>query len=166
MLFPTPSAQPENRPPNPVLVGSVIIMLLGILIVMPAFFVFIAVTMAPTWILAMRGSQTDSLSLQTMGAANFAGVLPYLIKLFQKGDTFSVAVSLLFQINTIVVVSAAATTGAMLLWLGPMIAARVMTFANQREAESLARQNAEMLDTWSEDFEDDAERMRTGRYQD
>jgi hypothetical protein len=74
-------------------------MLLGILIVMPAFFVFIAVTMAPTWILAMRGSQTDSLSLQTMGAANFAGVLPYLIKLFQKGDTFSVAVSLLFQIN-------------------------------------------------------------------
>ena len=166
MLFPVQPSQPERRPPSPAMVGSVIIMLMGILVIMPAFFTFMAVTMAPTWILAMRGSRIDSLSLQTMGATNFAGALPFMLKLFQKGDTFSVAMSLMFQSSTILVVGAAATTGGLLLWLGPLIAARVLTFANQREAETLARQNQEMLATWSEDFVDDAERLRAGRYQD
>ena len=166
MLFPVQSPQEENKPPSPVLIGSAIVLVIGLLVIMPAFVTFTAVVMSPTLVLAMRGSRGDILSLQTMAACNLAGALPYMIKLVQKGDTFSVAMNLMFQLQTIFVVGAGALAGGLLLWLGPVIAARVMTFANQREADNLLAQNAELLTTWSEDLVEDAERMRMGRYQD
>ncbi len=154
----------ESKPPNPALLGVVIVALVGVLIMVPAIFVFLLIAMAPTLFIAIRDRGGDMVRVQTMGSMNLAGTLPFVVKLWQKGDTLSAAMTILLQPQALMVIALSALAGGAMIWAGPVIAARLLTFTQSREADNLERINDEAVRSWGEDLLEDAERMRTGHY--
>lgn len=157
------TAADEAKPPNPLLVGIVLVAALGSLALMPATFLFLFVTMAPAMVLAWTDRNRDQMRVQAMASMNAAVAIPTLVTLWNKGNTIDVAVGLLLSPATITGVVVSAIGGWFLLFMGPQLAARAITYINKREAKTLRMRNREMLEVWGEDLPEDATRIRSGK---
>lgn len=159
---PSPEAPTPAKPPNPALVIITLVSVAGLLLLMPATFVFLLIAMAPTIIVTLRDRMRDQLRVQTMASMNMAGTLPILVMLWTKGNTFDNALSLILRPSSLILIYGAASLGGLLLWFGPVMAARALTFINKREALNLKRKNVDLRETWGEQIDEDAANFRGG----
>ncbi len=107
--------------------------------------------MAPTLIELFFGDDRKGSSVVTVGVMNAAGIVPFLIELWQKGQTMENAMLILSQSETWVVMCGAAAIGWLILFSVPQAIAS-MTVARAETRIELLKQNLERLKTtWGPD---------------
>jgi len=126
---------------------------LGIIIGMTIFggsvwFIFpsllLLIGMLPTVLELFFGNDRKGSSVVAIGALNAAGILPFLIELWQKGQTTGNAILILSQPTTWLVMFGAAAVGWLILFAVPQAAA-TLTLARAETRVQLLKHNLERL---------------------
>lgn len=125
----------------------VLLITIGLVISPGACLVF-AVGMAPTMVATIGLSGPSSgQRLLTMACFNFAGVLPFIINVFNGDDTSGSVLSDVFSWG---VMMSAAGAGAMVNYVGPVIAAQVLTNMSVADQHMIDKARKKLIDEWGE----------------
>jgi hypothetical protein len=112
-----------------------LVLLLAVLpFIMPTALLMLG--LLPTLIVLIADEEAEKSSAITVGAMNLAGVVPFVIELWQKGQTMDIAFAILRQPNTWLVMLGAAAVGRLILYVVPPLAASLaITQAEMRLAK-------------------------------
>jgi hypothetical protein len=105
---------------------------------------FLLVGMIPTLVILFTDTDRNQSSTVTVGAMNAAGVAPFIIELWQKGQTMDHAIQILLNPNTWLVMLGAAALGKVILIVVPQAIASV-TLAQAESRLALLKSNLETL---------------------
>lgn len=101
----------------------------------------------PSIILAFTGSgQWHSMRVQTVGALNLLGILPYAKQIYENPWIFD---QLIMQVGTWVIIYGLAALGYMLLYVGPFVASLIIQNMNKQKINSLLKQRQNLIEEWS-----------------
>lgn len=105
----------------------------------------------PTLVTLVTDTDRNRSSLATIGYLNMAGVLPFLIELWQKGQTMEVAVAIIRDPFSWVVMFGAAGIGQLMLYTIPPIVSS-MIIMRQESRLRILREGVEQLEAiWGSD---------------
>jgi hypothetical protein len=104
----------------------------------------LCVGMFPTVIALFTDNDRSKTSLTAVGAMNVAGVTPFIIDLWQKGQTMENALAILNEPQTWVVMLGAAAVGQMIVFAIPQAIAS-MTVSRMESRAALLKENLETL---------------------
>jgi hypothetical protein len=109
------------------------------------------VGMLPTVVALFTDTDRQRSSATAVGAMNAAGILPFVIELWQKGQTLENALLILSQPETWVVMFGAAALGQLIVFAIPHAIAS-LTLARAEARIALLKQNlARLKETWGSD---------------
>ncbi|GEQ97117.1 hypothetical protein JCM17844_07540 [Iodidimonas gelatinilytica] len=112
---------------------------LAILGLMPTF-VILFVDIAPE----------KSTRLSAMFAFNLAGVLPYMVQMWEQGPSFANLMRIVGDVMAWTVMLGAAGAGAAVLWVCPVLAAGIQQYLNSDRAYKLEKQRDALIKEWGE----------------
>jgi len=111
----------------------------------------ICLGLIPTFVALVTDTDQSRSSLATIGYLNFAGVLPFLIDLWQKGQTMEAAVAILRDPLSWVVMLGSAGVGHLMLYTIPAIVSS-MVFMRQEARLRTLREGVKQLEAiWGAD---------------
>ncbi len=127
------------------------LMLLAACVAMPftlPSIVLILAGLVPMYIAYATDSDPEKSGAASVGAMNFAGIVPFLIDLWTKGQTLDNALRMLMDTHTWVVILGAAAVGQLIVYaVPPAIAAMSSTTAEARV--KALKKNLELLkESW------------------
>jgi hypothetical protein len=132
--------------------GFIILMILiGALVpfCLPSIILFVG--MAPTLVALFTETDRRGSSVAAVGAMNAAGIVPFIIDLWSKGQTMGNAIFILQDPQTWLVMFGAAAVGQLILFAVPQAIAS-MTAARAETRIELLKENLELLKmTWGPD---------------
>ncbi len=129
--------------------GLQIIMIFGLLaavLFMPTT-ILLVVGMLPTVVAALIDRKGGARAI-TVGALNLCGCVPFLMDLWTKGHTTELAVSLIKDPLTIIVMYAAAGIGYMIDWALSGIVATILVQRSTSRMEAIRKRQAELVERW------------------
>jgi hypothetical protein len=114
--------------------GSGLLGLVFFLILLPFIFptFLVCLGLAPTLVAAFTDDDPDKSRTICVGSVNFAGVFPFLLDLWQKGQTMPAAVSIILNPESWLIMLGAAAIGYLILFTIPPMAA----FYAQNQAQN------------------------------
>ncbi len=104
--------------------------------------------MMPALVAALLDRSRQSAKALTVGAMNLAGCSPFLIELWTKGNKFDMAMTIITNPRTIIVIYSAAGIGYMLDWALTGIIAAFMMQNGQKRRKEIDRQLAALIKRW------------------
>ncbi len=130
-----------------------IYILMGILLMLsPPIAALLIVGLLPTLvILFVDIGQFKALRLNAMFAFNLAGVLPFLVELWDAGPSMEQFKAMAGDLSVWAVMYGAAFAGAAMLWLGPVLAASTQQLLNGEAARRVDRHLRMLVDEWGEE---------------
>ncbi len=130
-----------------------IYILMGILLMLsPPIAALLIVGLLPTLvILFVDMGQFKALRLNAMFAFNLAGVLPFVVELWDAGASMEQFKSMAGDLTVWAVMYGAAFAGAAMLWMGPVLAASTQQLLNGEAANRIGRHLRMLVDEWGED---------------
>ena len=129
--------------------GLQIMMIFGLLaavLFMPTT-ILLVVGMLPTVVAALIDRKGGARAI-TVGALNLCGCIPFLMDLWTKGHTTELAVSLITDPLTIIVMYAAAGIGYMIDWALSGIVATILVQRSMSRMEAIRKRQAELVERW------------------
>lgn len=120
------------------------------LAVSPGACMVFAAGMAPTMVatIGLTGPSSGQ-RLLTMACFNLAGVIPFVINVFNGDDTAGTVLADVFSWG---VMLGAAGFGAAINYVGPMVAAQVLTNMSLADQQAINRARKKLIDEWGEDI--------------
>ena len=106
--------------------------------------VFLLVGMVPTIVTMLTTNDRQGSAAMAVGALNFAGILPFVIELWQKGQTIGNAYAILSAPETWLVMFGAAAVGQLILFAVPQAIASATTARSEARVK-LLKENLERL---------------------
>lgn len=120
------------------------------LAVSPGACMVFAAGMAPTMVATIGLSGPSSgQRLLTMACFNLAGVLPFVINVFKGDDS---AGTVLVDVFSWGVMLGAAGCGAMINYVGPMVAAQVLTNMSKADQAMIERARKKIVAEWGDEI--------------
>lgn len=110
--------------------------------------VLLLVGMLPTLVAMIADRTKKGTLVLTVGAMNLAGCSPFLIELWAKGHTVDIAVSLITEPLTIVVMYCAAGVGYIIDWAMSGIVGTVMVQRAEQRVEDINKTQADVIERW------------------
>ena len=132
--------------------GLQIMMIFGLLaavLFMPTT-ILLVVGMLPTVVAALIDRKGGARAI-TVGALNLCGCIPFLMDLWTKGHTTELAVSLITDPLTIIVMYAAAGIGYMIDWALSGIVATILVQRSTSRMEAIRKRQAELVERWGKE---------------
>ena len=86
----------------------------------------------------------------TIAALNFAGVLPYLVKLWAKSQSLENALNIVVDVFALMVMYGAAGFGWMIFMTIPTFVASIFMVVSQRRVALLRENQRKILEEWGE----------------
>lgn len=109
------------------------------------------VGLLPTFVALITDTDPQKSSTASIGAMNFAGLVPFLIDLWAKGQTMENAFILLRNPSNWLIILGAAAVGQLIVFAVPQVMAS-MTFISAESRLKLLKRNLEQLKTsWGPD---------------
>ena len=107
--------------------------------------------LTPTIVALLTDTEESHSSLATIGYLNFAGVLPFLIDLWQNGQTMEAALKIVFDPLSWAIMLGAAGIGHLILYAVPPVIASVILI-NQESRLRTLREGIQQLEAiWGAD---------------
>lgn len=123
--------------------------LLAAVLFMPTT-ILLVVGMLPTVVAAIIDRKGGARAI-TVGALNLCGCIPFLMDLWTKGHTTSLAVTLITDPLTIIVMYAAASIGYMIDWALSGIVATILVQRSTSRMEAIRKRQAELVARWGKE---------------
>lgn len=111
----------------------------------------VCVGLLPTVVALFTDTEVHRSKLATIGYMNFAGVLPFLIELWQKGQTMEAAAAIVYNPSSWVVMLGAAGVGHLILYAVPPVIASVIIINQESRLQTLKQGLQELENIWGPD---------------
>lgn len=136
--------------------GAGIYVLPGILVGASLFFVFptfvlMAIGLIPTLVAIFTDTDKEKYSATAVGAMNVAGLTPFVVELWTKGQTLGHVFDILKDANNWVVILGAAALGQLLLFVVPQMTASMTSAQYETRLKTLKANLEELKSTWGPD---------------
>lgn len=105
----------------------------------------------PTIVALFTDSDTHRSKLATIGYMNLAGVLPFLIELWQNGQTMEAAMAIIRNPSSWAVMLGAAGVGHLILYAIPPMIASVIIINQENRLDTLKQGLEELVKIWGPD---------------
>lgn len=130
--------------------GFKIVPFILLLIIMPFIMptVLLLAGMLPTLVALVTDDDKEKSRAVTVGAMNFAGVAPFLIELWEQGQTMDVALAIVMQPNNWLVMLGAAAVGHMILYVVPPMIVSLTINQNATRYEKLKESIEQLKEIW------------------
>ncbi|MDD2324735.1 MAG: hypothetical protein PHW63_01795 [Alphaproteobacteria bacterium] len=107
--------------------------------------------LTPTLVALLTDTDERRSELAAVGYLNFAGVLPFMVELWQHGQTMEFALSIMGQSTTWAVMLGAAGLGHLILYLVPPIVGSVVRINQESRLRTLKEGTAQLEAIWGPD---------------
>ncbi len=136
--------------------GAGIYILPGMLVGGSLFFVFptfvlMAVGLIPTLVAIFTDPDREKHSATAVGAMNIAGLTPFVVELWTKGQTLGHVFDILKDANNWLVILGSAAIGQLLLFVVPQITASMTSARYDTRLKTLKANLEELKNTWGPD---------------
>jgi hypothetical protein len=143
--------QPEGKPPKIKGKFKLILLLLAVGLAMPFMLGMVLLLLAgfiPTYVAFATDNDPEKSGAASVGAMNLAGIVPFLIDLWTKGQTPGNAFRILSEMNTWLVILGAAAIGQLIVYAVPQAIATLSQTHAEARIKAL-RKNLDMLkESW------------------
>jgi hypothetical protein len=123
--------------------SALIVIGLAVPFMMPTVFL-VLVGLIPTYVAFATDNDPQKSGAVSVGAMNFAGVLPFIIDLWSKGQTMGNAIQIMGIANNWLIILGASAIGQMIVYAIPQALATLTLTQAESRAKSL-RKNLDML---------------------
>lgn len=117
--------------------------------ILPSMIVLI-VGMVPTLIALIVERNPRKFGTLTVASLNFAGVLPYLVKLWAKSQNLENALNIVVDVFALIVMYGAAGFGWMIYLTIPAFVASIFAVISQRRVAVLRESQRKIIEEWGE----------------
>ena len=117
--------------------------------ILPSMIV-VLVGMVPSIVALVVDRSPRKYGTLTIAALNFAGVLPYLVKLWAKSQNLENALNIVVDVFTLMVMYGAAGFGWMIFLTIPTFVASIFMVISQRRIAVLRENQRKILEEWGE----------------
>lgn len=136
--------------------GAGIYILPGILTGASLFFIFptfvlMAIGLIPTIIAIFTDTDHEKHSATAVGAMNVAGLTPFIVELWTKGQTIGHVFEILRDANNWLVILGSAVLGQLILFVVPQITASMTSARYETRLKTLKSNLEELKSTWGPD---------------
>jgi hypothetical protein len=128
-----------------------ILLLPAALIVLPSSTLLLA-GMIPTIVAIIVDRDEDKSAALTVGAMNLCGVAPFIVQLWQQGQTMGLAMRMLAEPKTWLVMFGAAGLGWLMYFFIPQIVVAIATLSAQSKIKELEERRALLIADWGTDI--------------
>jgi hypothetical protein len=125
--------------------------ILGCLIPFGIPTMLICLGLTPTVVALFTDTDQQKSGLATVGYMNFAGVLPFLIQLWQNGQTMEVAMEIIRDPFSWAIMLGSAGIGQLILYAVPPIIASVIVINQENRLRTLREGIQELENIWGPD---------------
>jgi hypothetical protein len=109
----------------------------------------------PTFVIALTDREPGMYKAYTIGAMNFAGVIPFLVDLWKKNHSTDYAFMIMSNPNNLLIMFGCAAIGHLINISVPMAIAIVSQFGAEIKIRNLRRQQELMKKLWGDDVSSD-----------
>ena len=113
--------------------------------------IVVGFAMLPTTVAAVVDRYKSGTLALTVGAMNLAGATPFLLELWEKGQTPKTAFAILSRPETIVVMYSAAAVGYLIDWAMGGITTTFMVEKGKIRLKEIEKRQAELVERWGEE---------------
>lgn len=117
--------------------------------ILPSMIV-ILVGMVPTIVALIVDRNPRKFGALTIASLNFAGVLPYLVKLWAKSQSLDNALNIVVDVFALAVMYGAAGFGWMIYMTIPTFVASIFSVISQRRVAVLRESQRKIIEEWGE----------------
>lgn len=111
----------------------------------------LVVGMLPTIVCFLTERSRKKNRMITVGAMNLAGCMPFLLELWSKGNSFQMAVQIIEEPMTLVIIYGAAAIGYLIDWSMVGIVANIMVQKALMRQKSIIERQEELVKRWGEE---------------
>ncbi|MFA6279265.1 MAG: hypothetical protein WC612_00540 [Bdellovibrionales bacterium] len=115
----------------------------------------ICLGLTPTFVALVTDTDENRSGLATIGYMNFAGVLPFLIDLWQNGQTMDAAMAIIRQPASWAIMLGAAGIGHLILYAVPPVIASVFLINQESRLRTLREGMQQLEAIWGPDVASD-----------
>lgn len=108
----------------------------------------LCVGLLPTLVALIADTDTDKSGAATIGFMNLAGVFPFVMDLWQKGQTMEYAIALLKDPTTWVVMLGAAALGKLILFSVPPATSALAAMGLEQRLKTLRNAQKQLKEIW------------------
>lgn len=112
--------------------------------------IVVLVGMMPTIIALIVDRNPRKFAALTIASLNFAGVLPYLVKLWAKSQSLENALNIVVDVFALIVMYGAAGFGLMIYLTIPAFVASIFMVISQRRIAVLRETQRKIVEEWGE----------------
>ena len=146
-----------------------LMILMGItLIYRPALVILLSAGLIPTFVAWLTDSNPFRIyRIRIILAFNLAGCLPYIIALNQQSGGFGLAINLIADFNSYLVMYGFAAVGWVIVFVAPSVAAIVLQIVGKSRLNSIQNDKNRMMEEWGKtvagmkDDDDDVDEEET-----
>ncbi len=130
--------------------------LLMLMMFLPAAFILVCIGMAPTVVAILLDGNRGARALPCIAALNFAGVIPVLAMLADRGRSVSVAMQLLLDVFVWGLMYGGAGAAVFLLWCCPMVVRSWNDTVARRDQKKMEQIREKLIAEWGKQIIKDA----------
>lgn len=119
----------------------------GAVLMMPTTLIFI-IGMVPTAVAAFTDRTKERTAAMTVGAMNFAGVLPALLHLWKNGHVVENALNIISQPTMLLYMYGGAGIGMLIYLNAPPIVSNFLKRKGLRRLEKIEKRHKELVERW------------------
>ena len=147
---PPPGQVPKKKSGKMAMFLTLVIVGLAMTFMMPTVLLLLA-GLIPTYVAFFTDTDTNKSGAVSVGAMNFAGLLPFIIDLWAKGQTMENAFQILSSVNDWAIILGAALIGQMIVYAIPQAIA-TLTLAHGEGRVKVLNKNLDLLrESWGQD---------------
>ena len=125
------------------MVTMIVVLCFAMPFMMPTVLLLLA-GLVPTYVALITDNDPEKSGAVSVGAMNFAGIVPFIIDLWSKGQTMSNALHILGDPNSWLVILGASAVGQLIVYTIPQALA-TLTLAQAESRVKAMRKNLELL---------------------
>jgi len=126
---------------------GLIIMGLAVPFMMPTVFL-VLLGLIPTYVAFATDNDPQKSGAVSVGAMNFAGILPFIIELWSKGQTMGNAIQIVGKANNWLIILGASAIGQMIVYAIPQALATLTLTQAESRAKSLRKNLDTLKESW------------------
>jgi hypothetical protein len=129
---------------------------LVMIVIAPPTFLLILFGLAPTWVAFVTDRSHGRARAFAIGTFNLAGTVPFFVQIWRSEHQMDVALKLLSEPMSWLIMYGAASIALVLVWIGPSISSLVMEYRDSSRAKRLGRRQTELLNNWGAETKESA----------
>ncbi len=117
--------------------------------------VILAIGLMPTFVAYLVDREPEGYASVAVGGLNFAALIPFLLTFWSGPHTLNSALAIIVNVETLVVVYAAAGAGWVIYFAMPTVAFVYLKFSIDSRVQRMQREQAQLLKEWGEGLKEE-----------